>query len=190
MLVLGKEKVRKTGVVGPAIDLIRGDAMRLPLVDASIDAVTIGFGIRNVEEPAIACREIARVLRPGGKLVILEFSLPRTAVVRSFYLWYFRRVLPRIGRAISRHPSAYTYLPASVEAFPSPDAFGQLLRDCGFSAVRTVPAERTTEWAESLGVTRRRSYDRRGAAAGHHFVGFRCATSEDLGEVAPGGRSR
>ncbi len=141
MLVLGKEKVRRAGLASSPpdripIDLIRGDAARLPLADASVDAVTIGFGIRNVEQPAVACREIARVLRSDGKLVILEFSLPRTSVVRSFYLWYFRRVLPLIGRAISRHPSAYTYLPQSVEAFPSPDAFEQLLRDCGFSAVR------------------------------------------------------
>jgi demethylmenaquinone methyltransferase/2-methoxy-6-polyprenyl-1,4-benzoquinol methylase len=139
MLALGKEKVRRAALSGPAIELIRGDATQLPLLDASVDAVTIGFGIRNVEQPAAACREIARVLRRGGKLVILEFSLPRTAVVRSCYLWYFRRVLPLIGRAISRHPSAYTYLPESVEAFPTPEAFVQVLRDCGFSAVRVVP---------------------------------------------------
>jgi demethylmenaquinone methyltransferase/2-methoxy-6-polyprenyl-1,4-benzoquinol methylase len=145
MLLLGKEKVRKarraeaSGEAGPAIDLVRGDATQLPLKDATIDAVTIGFGIRNVEQPAVACREIARVLRQGGILVILEFALPETPVVRSFYLWYFRHVLPLIGRAISRHPSAYTYLPASVEAFPSPEAFVQVLRGCGFSAVRAVP---------------------------------------------------
>jgi demethylmenaquinone methyltransferase/2-methoxy-6-polyprenyl-1,4-benzoquinol methylase len=144
MLRLGQDKVRRTGVASRPVDripvnLIRGDAMHLPLADASVDAVTIGFGIRNVEQPEVACREIARVLRRDGKLVILEFSLPRAALVRSFYLWYFRRVLPLIGRAISRHPSAYTYLPESVQAFQSPEAFGQLLRDCGFSAVRVVP---------------------------------------------------
>ena len=87
---------------------------RIPLADATVDAVTIGFGIRNVEHPGRACREIVRVLRPGGKLVILEFSLPRSKLLRNFYLWYFRRVLPLIGRAVSRHPSAYTYLPESV----------------------------------------------------------------------------
>lgn len=134
MLALGREKTGKA-----PIDLIRGDATQLPLKNGTMDAVTIGFGIRNVEQPGVACREIARVLRVGGTLVILEFSLPDTGVVRSFYLWYFRRVLPLIGRAISRHPSAYTYLPASVEAFPSPEAFVQLLRDSGFPAVRAVP---------------------------------------------------
>jgi demethylmenaquinone methyltransferase / 2-methoxy-6-polyprenyl-1,4-benzoquinol methylase len=142
MLVLGREKVRlaASGSAGTTpIDLIRGDAVQLPLTSGSVDAVTIGFGIRNVEQPAAACREIARVLRPDGKLVILEFSLPRTALVRSLYLWYFRQVLPLIGRAVSRHPSAYTYLPASVEAFPSPEAFAQLLRDCGFTTVQAVP---------------------------------------------------
>ena len=140
MLRIGKEKVRRVGASeSAAIDLIRGDATRIPLADATVDAVTIGFGIRNVEQPLVACREIARVLRQQGKLVILEFSLPRPVVLRRFYLWYFRRVLPLIGRAISRHPSAYTYLPESVQAFPSPDEFLQQLRSAGFGTVRAVP---------------------------------------------------
>jgi demethylmenaquinone methyltransferase/2-methoxy-6-polyprenyl-1,4-benzoquinol methylase len=135
MLQIGNEKVRSA----LAITLIRGDAMRIPLRDASVDATTIGFGIRNVEQPAEVCREIARVLRPAGTLVILEFSLPRSSVLRSFYLWYFRSILPLIGRLVSKHPSAYTYLPASVEAFPSPEEFCQQLRDAGFGTVRAVP---------------------------------------------------
>jgi demethylmenaquinone methyltransferase/2-methoxy-6-polyprenyl-1,4-benzoquinol methylase len=136
------EKVRRPGPIGPGhapITLIRGDAMRIPLREGSTDAATIGFGIRNVEQPAVACREIARVLRPGGTLVILEFSLPRSPALRNFYLWYFRRILPLIGRAVSKHPSAYTYLPASVEAFPSPEEFARQLRDAGFGTVRAVP---------------------------------------------------
>lgn len=134
MLRLGRAKVG-----GRPIDLIRGDATRIPLADGTVDAVTIGFGIRNVERPLDACRELVRVLRPNGTLVILEFSLPRTAVLRSFYLWYFRHVLPLIGRAISKHPNAYTYLPASVEAFPSPEEFSRQLRRSGFGTVRAVP---------------------------------------------------
>ena len=121
MLQIGNEKIRRAGRVSPAapaIDLIRGDATRIPLRDAVVDATTIGFGIRNVEQPGVACREIARVLRPGGTLVILEFSLPRSPALRNFYLWYFRKILPLIGRVISKHPSAYNYLPESVEAFP------------------------------------------------------------------------
>ena len=136
MLRLAKNKVR--GAV-PAIDLVRADATRIPLRDTSVDAVTIGFGIRNVEQPTEAFREIVRVLRQNGSLAILEFSLPRAPLVRTFYLWYLRNVLPRIGRAISRHPTAYTYLPASVEAFSSPEAFVQQLRAAGFATARAVP---------------------------------------------------
>ena len=91
--------------------------MRLPAATASMDAVTIAFGIRNVQEPAIALREVARVLKPGGRLAILEFSTPRVPLVRSAYLWYFRNILPRLGKLVSRHGEAYAYLPASVESF-------------------------------------------------------------------------
>lgn len=132
-------RIGKTKVAGPGITLIRGDATRIPLRDGAVDAATIGFGIRNVEEPASACREIARVMRAGGALVILEFSLPQSAAFRNFYLWYFRKILPLVGRLVSKHPSAYTYLPASVEAFPSPQDFSQLLRNAGFGTVRAVP---------------------------------------------------
>jgi demethylmenaquinone methyltransferase/2-methoxy-6-polyprenyl-1,4-benzoquinol methylase len=133
MLQIGKAKI------GGAVSLIRGDATRIPLRDETVDATTIGFGIRNVEQPAAACAEIARVLRPGGTLVILEFSLPRSPALRNVYLWYFRRILPLIGRLISKHPSAYNYLPESVEAFPSPDVFSQQLREAGFGTVRALP---------------------------------------------------
>jgi demethylmenaquinone methyltransferase / 2-methoxy-6-polyprenyl-1,4-benzoquinol methylase len=133
MLLIGKRKIVS------AIDLLRGDATDIPLQDATVDAVTIGFGIRNVEHTGEACREILRVLRPGGTLVILEFSLPRSAVLRGFYLWYFREILPRIGRLVSKHPSAYTYLPQSVEAFPSPAQFSQQLLAAGFGTVHAVP---------------------------------------------------
>jgi len=141
MLQIGKNKIGGAGASAPAkaIVLIRGDAMHIPLSDSTVDAVTIGFGIRNVEQPAVACREIIRVLRPGGRLVILEFSLPQSTTLRSLYLWYFRQMLPLIGRFISRHPSAYTYLPQSVEAFPAPEEFAQQLRDAGFGTVRAVP---------------------------------------------------
>jgi demethylmenaquinone methyltransferase/2-methoxy-6-polyprenyl-1,4-benzoquinol methylase len=142
MLQIGIEKVRRAAPAGrtvPPIDLVRGDATHIPLRDATVDATTIGFGIRNVEQPGVACREIARVLRPGGTLVILEFSLPRSSALRNFYLWYFRKILPLIGRVISKHPSAYTYLPESVEAFPAPEEFSQQLREAGFGTVRAVP---------------------------------------------------
>jgi demethylmenaquinone methyltransferase/2-methoxy-6-polyprenyl-1,4-benzoquinol methylase len=138
MLQVGKSKIRGAGTSALRIALIRGDATCIPLRDESVDAATIAFGIRNVELPAVACRDIARVLRPGGTLVILEFSLPRSPALRNFYLWYFKHILPRIGRLVSKHPSAYTYLPASVEAFPTPEDFSKQLRNAGFGTVRAI----------------------------------------------------
>lgn len=138
MLRIGKEKVRRAGL-DSAIALVRGDAARLPVQDNAVHAVMIAFGIRNVEQTAVACAEMARVLRPGGRLVILEFSTPRAPIVRSFYLWYFRHALPLIGRLISRHPSAYSYLPESVGVFPPPEEFARQLGIAGFGSVTCVP---------------------------------------------------
>jgi demethylmenaquinone methyltransferase / 2-methoxy-6-polyprenyl-1,4-benzoquinol methylase len=135
MLRVGRDKVRRAEARAP-IGLARGDAMRLPLPDACVEAVTVAFGIRNVQEPVVACREMLRVLTPGGRLAILEFSMPRLPVIRNLYAWYFRHVLPRIGRAVSRHEEAYTYLPASVGAWASPDEFSGILREAGFTEVR------------------------------------------------------
>jgi demethylmenaquinone methyltransferase/2-methoxy-6-polyprenyl-1,4-benzoquinol methylase len=137
MLRVGREKVDRSGLAG--IGLVRGDAMVLPVASATVDAVTMAFGIRNVFEPAKAVSEIHRVLKPGGRLAILEFSMPRTPGVRSVYRWYFRHVLPRVGRLVSRHSEAYTYLPASVGAFFSPAEFSDLVTGAGFSDVRAVP---------------------------------------------------
>lgn len=131
MLAIGADKIRRAGL-SREIALVRGDAMRIPVTDASVDAVTIAFGIRNVENTEVACRDIARVLKPGGRLTILEFAIPTTPLFRAAYLSYFRHILPRIGRAISGHDAAYGYLPASVGAFASPDAFMNLLRKHGF----------------------------------------------------------
>jgi len=137
MLAIGARKIGGAGAGG--IVLVRGDAMRIPLADASVDAVTIAFGIRNVEKPEVACREIARVMKPGGRVVILEVAMPTTPLFRAVYLSYFRHILPRIGRLVSRHDAAYGYLPASVGAFASPDAFMNLLRNVGFRDVDADP---------------------------------------------------
>jgi demethylmenaquinone methyltransferase/2-methoxy-6-polyprenyl-1,4-benzoquinol methylase len=138
MLALGLRKVRAAGEEG-RIPLVRADAMRVPVRDACVDAVTVAFGIRNVENAGIACAEMARVLRHGGRLAILEFGVPRIPGVSAMYLWYFRRVLPLIGRMISGHTGAYTYLPASVGAFPPPEQFMAILRDAGFIDTRALP---------------------------------------------------
>lgn len=137
MLALGLAKVRRSGA--GRIALIRGDAMRLPVGDAIADAVTVAFGIRNVQRPEVGCAEMARVLRPGGRLAILEFGMPRIPGVAALYRWYFSRVLPFIGRRISGHSAAYSYLPASVGTFPPPADFMTLLRQAGFSQVRADP---------------------------------------------------
>jgi demethylmenaquinone methyltransferase/2-methoxy-6-polyprenyl-1,4-benzoquinol methylase len=138
MLRVGFEKIRQHDRLR-RIALVRGDATRIPARERSVDAITIGFGIRNVEDTAAACREMARVLTPGGRIAILEFAIPRTPGVRSAYLWYFNRVLPQIGRLVSRHNAAYGYLPASVGAFASPDEFVKILRQSGFQDVRATP---------------------------------------------------
>jgi demethylmenaquinone methyltransferase/2-methoxy-6-polyprenyl-1,4-benzoquinol methylase len=135
MLRLGLGKVRAAGLAGQ-IRLVRGDATRLPLPDATFDAVTIAFGIRNVVDPMAACREFHRVLKPGGQLAILEFGFPRVPGIKTLYAWYFRYLLPAVGRLVSHHGEAYAYLPASVAQFPSPDAFVRDLESAGFGAVR------------------------------------------------------
>jgi demethylmenaquinone methyltransferase/2-methoxy-6-polyprenyl-1,4-benzoquinol methylase len=138
MLAQGQRKVRDAGLTA-RVRLVRGDALRLPAADRSVDAATIAFGIRNVQHTEAACAELRRVLRPGGRLAILEFGVPVVPAVRPLYLWYFHHVLPRIGRVVSRQSMAYDYLPQSVGAFPWGDAFGRLLAEAGFSEVRARP---------------------------------------------------
>jgi demethylmenaquinone methyltransferase/2-methoxy-6-polyprenyl-1,4-benzoquinol methylase len=138
MLSIGRRKVR-VAEESRRILLIRGDATRLPVGDARVDAATVAFGIRNVERPEAACAEIARALRPGGRLAILEFGEPRVPGIRTLYRWYFTYLLPMIGRVVSGHRAAYAYLPASVRSFPPPPAFAATLERVGFCDVRAVP---------------------------------------------------
>jgi len=138
MLRVGIDKLRPRGLMS-RIALLRGDATRIPLADASVDAVTIGFGIRNVEDMDAAACEMHRVLAPNGRLAILEFAVPTLPLLSGVYRWYLNRVLPRIGRAISHHNAAYGYLPESIGAFASPDEFMTILRNAGFADVGAVP---------------------------------------------------
>jgi demethylmenaquinone methyltransferase/2-methoxy-6-polyprenyl-1,4-benzoquinol methylase len=138
MLRRGLTKIRdKAGAARTG--LARGDAMRIPLASASADGLTMAFGIRNVRDHADAVADCFRVLKPGGRLAILEIGMPRLPVLRTVYAWYFTRLLPRIGRLVSRHADAYTYLPASVGAWETPEAFSATLEAVGFAEVRAVP---------------------------------------------------
>ena len=138
MLRIAAEKAER-GRLGDRLALVRGDATRIPLDAASVDAVTIAFGIRNVENVPSACAEMHRVLTPGGRLAILEFEVPTLVGWRSLYGWYLKHVLPRIGRAVSRHDAAYGYLPASIDAFATPDELVKVLRQSGFEMVSAIP---------------------------------------------------
>jgi demethylmenaquinone methyltransferase / 2-methoxy-6-polyprenyl-1,4-benzoquinol methylase len=137
MLALGLTKVRGLGL-SQRIRLVRGDATCIPLADASCDAATIAFGIRNVADPERALAELARVVRRSGRLAILEFGQPAIPGIRTLYAWYFRFLLPAIGRLVSKHSSAYSYLPASVGAFPAPAEFAAIIGGHGFSNVSAV----------------------------------------------------
>jgi demethylmenaquinone methyltransferase/2-methoxy-6-polyprenyl-1,4-benzoquinol methylase len=138
MLEVGTTKLRERRL-DRSVTLVRGDAMRIPVATGSVDAVTVAFGIRNVESTAQACSEIFRALAPGGRLAVLEFAMPTTPFIRGAYQWYFNRVLPGIGRLVSRHNAAYAYLPASVGAFASPGEFAKILRQEGFTDVDASP---------------------------------------------------
>lgn len=111
------------------------DVLQLPFGGAIFDGAMVGFGVRNLMDLDAGLRETARVLAPGAPFVVLEFTTPRWPPFRSVYLWYFRQVLPRIGRMVSKHTNAYDWLPASVLAFPDPAALAQRLETAGFEGV-------------------------------------------------------
>jgi len=138
MLDVGRQKVRARRK-DDRVRLDLGDGEQLPYDDASFGAITVAFGVRNFENLEQGLRDMHRVLQPGGTLAVLEFSQPTSWPFRPLYLFYFKNILPRIGRLISKDASAYTYLPDSVEAFPYGEAFATKLRDAVFTSVRIRP---------------------------------------------------
>jgi demethylmenaquinone methyltransferase/2-methoxy-6-polyprenyl-1,4-benzoquinol methylase len=138
MLKLGREKVARRGLAD-RITLVQADSEALPFPDGTFDAVTVAFGVRNFEHLEQGVRDMVRVLRPGGRLFVLEFSRPRKAPFRQLFRFYFHRVMPSVGKAISKDSAAYTYLPRSVDAFPEGADFEALLQRAGLTEVRSIP---------------------------------------------------
>lgn len=132
MMKVGREKIRAAGVNAR---MVQGDCENLPYEENEFDRISVGFGVRNFEHLAIGLKEMHRVLKPNGKLVILELSIPSNPVIRWFYKIYFLKVLPVVGGWISGDRGAYSYLPASVMKFPAPERFVLMLKDAGFNEV-------------------------------------------------------
>ena len=132
MLAIAKDK---TAGAGMSVPYVEGDALRLPFADNSFDAVTIAFGLRNLSNFADGLKELYRLLKPGGRLVVLEFSSPVVPGFRGLFNFYFTRILPRIGGVVSGSQGAYEYLPSSVSKFPDQKKLAELMRTTGFEAV-------------------------------------------------------
>lgn len=134
MLQIARRRATAAGV-SAVCRFAEGDAERLALPDREFDAATVGFGIRNVVHPDVALRELRRVLRPGGRLGVLEFSRPRNPLIRGLYDVYSFFVMPRLGRLASRHADAYLYLPTSIRQWPEQDGFASEMAQAGFEDV-------------------------------------------------------
>jgi len=128
MLVTGSPKLQ-----GSDVAPVCADTLRFPFPDDRFDGATVGFGVRNLSDLRRGLGEFHRVLRPGARLVVLEFTTPPNALVRAGYHFYFHRILPVVGRVVSGHPWAYTYLPKSVREFPGPEALETLFAEVGFT---------------------------------------------------------
>jgi demethylmenaquinone methyltransferase / 2-methoxy-6-polyprenyl-1,4-benzoquinol methylase len=138
MLEVGKRKIRSLGLENK-ITLQLADSENLPFPDNFFDAVIVAFGVRNFEDLDKGLKEIFRVVKTGGSLVVLEFSKPKAFPLKQFYYFYFKFVLPVVGKLVSRDKAAYTYLPESVQAFPDGEDFLKRLVQAGFSSVSANP---------------------------------------------------
>ena len=134
MLKVGEQKIRKKGL-DKIIKLEQGDAENMKFETGYFDAVTVAFGVRNYENLLKGLKEMHRVLRPGGKVVILEFSKPSAFPVKNLYNFYFKNILPNIGKKVSKNDEAYTYLPESVQQFPEGRDFMKVMKEAGFTQI-------------------------------------------------------
>ena len=138
MLSVGIEKIKKMGLE-KTIQLQKGDSEKLPFSDNSFDAVIVSFGVRNFENLQKGLSDMFRVNKPGGYCLILEFSNPRSFPMKQLYTFYSKYCLPFLGKMISKDPSAYTYLPESVKAFPDGPDFIQIFKSTGYSETKWIP---------------------------------------------------
>jgi demethylmenaquinone methyltransferase/2-methoxy-6-polyprenyl-1,4-benzoquinol methylase len=138
MLEMGRKKIEKLNLTSK-VELLEGDSENLPFQENKFDAVTVAFGVRNFENLEKGLTEIYRVLKPGALIVVLEFSMPRQFPFRQIYNFYFKAVLPRVGRMVSKDSAAYTYLPESVAAFPDGNDFIAILNKTGFKNTACKP---------------------------------------------------
>lgn len=138
MLAVGRTKISKKGLENK-VRLDYGDAENLPYETEKFDAITVAFGVRNFENLEAGLKEMNRVLKKGKTLFVIEFSKPEHFPIKQLYFFYFKAILPLIGKLVSKDARAYTYLPESVEAFPYGNEFAGILKNCGFSKVEIKP---------------------------------------------------
>jgi demethylmenaquinone methyltransferase/2-methoxy-6-polyprenyl-1,4-benzoquinol methylase len=138
MLEIGRQKVQRRGL-SDRVRFVEGDLMRTLFETGSFDVVTMAFGIRNTPDPAGTLREVHRLLKPGGRALILEFSLPACPILRRAHVTYLRLVVPFVGALLSGNRQAYRYLDKSIEAFHGPDAFYRLMEEAGFLQTAVIP---------------------------------------------------
>lgn len=131
MLEVGRQKVLRKKLEG-RVDLRNGDSLRLPFEENQFDAVTVAFGVRNFENISQGLSEISRVLKPNGKIIVLEFSNPRKFPIKQLFNFYSRKLMPSVGKLVSKDSRAYSYLPESVQAFPTEDKFAKIIEESGF----------------------------------------------------------
>lgn len=142
MLTIANEKFSRTAASSPeaGVTFVEADTMGLPFPDDQFQIVSVAFGLRNVADTEAGLREMLRVCRPGGQVAILEFSTPANPLIRGFYLWYFKNILPLIGQLFAKNrQSAYNYLPASVSQFPQGKALAAIMEACGYQNVKWFP---------------------------------------------------
>jgi demethylmenaquinone methyltransferase/2-methoxy-6-polyprenyl-1,4-benzoquinol methylase len=135
MMAVGREKIKRKGLEHK-IELLYGDSEDLPFEDNTFDAIIVAFGVRNFENLAKGLSEMHRVLKPGGTAVVLEFSKPRAFPMKQLYHFYFKNILPVVGKFVSKDRAAYTYLPESVQAFPDGQEFINIYQQVGFKSTK------------------------------------------------------